>query len=109
MRIGNQVIIEDGILITEGATIAERAVIGRHVTFCDADRGPDRAQLTQVKEGARIGANATVQCGVTVGRYAQIGPGSVVTHDVPDFGYVAGNSAKQQGWCVAVGGGSNCP
>ena len=58
---------------------------------------------TLVRRGATIGANAVVVCGLTVGRYAFIGSGSVVTRDIPDFGLVFGNPAKQHGWMCQCG------
>jgi UDP-2-acetamido-3-amino-2,3-dideoxy-glucuronate N-acetyltransferase len=51
-----------------------------------------------MKKGATIGANATIVCGVTIGRYAFIGAGAVATKDVPDHALVVGNSARQIGW-----------
>ena len=58
---------------------------------------------TLVKKGASIGANATVLCGVTIGRYGMIGAGSVVTRDVPDFALVYGTPAEQHGWVCHCG------
>ena len=66
-------------------------------------RRPDECLLTLVKEGATIGANATVICGHTIGRYALIGAGSVVTKDIPDYALVYGNSAKIAGWMCECG------
>ena len=54
-------------------------------------------------EGASIGANATIVCGITIGKYALIGAGSVVTKDVPHYGLVYGNPAKVHGWVSRVG------
>ena len=56
-----------------------------------------------VKKGATIGANATVICGITIGEYAFIGAGSVVTKDVPDYALVYGLPAKQKGWMCQCG------
>jgi UDP-2-acetamido-3-amino-2,3-dideoxy-glucuronate N-acetyltransferase len=56
---------------------------------------------TLVKKGATIGANATILCGNTIGKYAFIGAGSVVTKDVPDYALVYGNPAKLKGWMCA--------
>jgi UDP-2-acetamido-3-amino-2,3-dideoxy-glucuronate N-acetyltransferase len=56
-----------------------------------------------VKYGAAIGANATIRCGITVGRWAVIGAGSVVTRDVPDHALVYGNPARQFGWVCECG------
>ena len=60
-------------------------------------------RTTLVKRGATIGANATVVCGTTLGRYCFIGAGAVVTRDVPDFAMVYGNPAKLRGWVCACG------
>jgi len=58
---------------------------------------------TLVKQGATLGANATIICGNTIGRYALIGAGAVVTKDVPDYGIVVGNPAKVSGWICRCG------
>lgn len=58
---------------------------------------------TLVKRGATIGANATIICGVTIGRYAMIGAGAVVTRDVPDYALVVGNPARRIGWVSRTG------
>ena len=60
---------------------------------------------TIVRRGASIGANATIVCGHTIGRYALVGAGAVVTHDVPDYALVTGNPARQTGWVSEYG----CP
>lgn len=56
-----------------------------------------------VREGASIGANATIVCGNTIGRYALIGAGAVVTNDVPDYAVMAGVPARQRGWVCECG------
>jgi len=58
---------------------------------------------TLVKEGASLGANCTIVCGNTIGRFAMVGAGSVVTKDVPDFALVVGNPAKIIGWFSEAG------
>ena len=58
---------------------------------------------TLVKEGASIGANATIVCGNTIGRHALIGAGAVITKDVPDYAMVVGNPSKQIGWICECG------
>jgi len=76
----------------------------------------DEYKTTHVKKGASIGANATIVCGVTIGAYAFVGAGSVVTHDVPDFSLVMGNPARLTGWMCRCGvkveveeGAARCP
>jgi UDP-2-acetamido-3-amino-2,3-dideoxy-glucuronate N-acetyltransferase len=63
----------------------------------------DEYRTTLVRRGASIGANTTVVCGVTIGRYAFVGAGSVITHDVPDYALVYGNPARQRGWMCKCG------
>jgi len=110
VMIGNFVTIEDGVFISEGVTIKERAHIGSHVTFAhDPSADPSGRTPTLVREGARIGANATIRCGVTIGRYAQIAPGSAVTHDVPDFARVTPSPTYQEGWACSCGKALDLP
>lgn len=66
-------------------------------------RRMDEVRLTLAKTGASTGANATIVCGHTTGRYAFVGAGEVVTRDVPDYAMVVGNSAGQLGWMGACG------
>jgi UDP-2-acetamido-3-amino-2,3-dideoxy-glucuronate N-acetyltransferase len=63
----------------------------------------DEFQPTHVGKGASIGANATIVCGITIGKYAFIGAGAVVTKDVPDYALVMGNPARQTGWMTEAG------
>jgi UDP-2-acetamido-3-amino-2,3-dideoxy-glucuronate N-acetyltransferase len=63
----------------------------------------DEYKTTLVKHGASIGANATVVCGVTIGRYAFVGAGAVVTRDVADFALVVGSPARRSGWMCRCG------
>jgi len=63
----------------------------------------DEYQPTLIKQGASIGANATVVCGVTIGAYAFVGAGAVVTRDVPVYGLVYGAPARLQGWMCQCG------
>jgi UDP-2-acetamido-3-amino-2,3-dideoxy-glucuronate N-acetyltransferase len=63
----------------------------------------DELRTTLVKKGVSIGANATILCGITIGRYAFIGAGAVVLKDVPDYALVVGNPGKQKGWMCECG------
>ena len=63
----------------------------------------DQIRPTLVKKGATIGANATIVCGITIGRYAFIGAASLVNKNVPDYAIVVGNPGKQIGWACECG------
>jgi UDP-2-acetamido-3-amino-2,3-dideoxy-glucuronate N-acetyltransferase len=63
----------------------------------------DEYRTTLVRRGASLGANCTVVCGITIGRYAFVGAGSVVTRNIPDYALVYGNPARVRGWMCACG------
>jgi UDP-2-acetamido-3-amino-2,3-dideoxy-glucuronate N-acetyltransferase len=67
----------------------------------------DEYKTTLVRRGSSLGANCTVVCGTTIGRYAFVGAGSVVTRDVPDYALVYGSPARVRGWMCACGIGLN--
>ena len=102
VKIGNLVKIQNGVSVYNGVTIEDEVFVGPNVAFTN-DYYP-RAQSsdwevtpTLIRKGASLGANATIVCGHTVGQYATVGAGSVVTRDVPDFALVVGNPAKRIG------------
>jgi len=106
--IGDDVVVKNGVSIWEGVTIEDRVFVGPNVSFTN-DRMP-RAKVFRddydkllVKEGASIGANATIIAPVVIGRFAMIGAGAVVVKDVPDFGLVYGNPARIKGWVCVCG------
>jgi acetyltransferase-like isoleucine patch superfamily enzyme len=108
VRIGDDVVVKNGVSLWDGVTIENRVFIGPNAAFTNdlfpRARNPRSAwEPTLVREGASIGANATLLCGITVGRYALIGAGAVVTRDVPDFGLVIGNPARQRGFVCRCG------
>lgn len=114
--IGDRVKIQNYVSIYEGVTIEDGVFVGPHVVFTNDKLpraiNPDGTlkavadwviSQTLVRAGASLGANATVVCGVTIGRWAMVGSGAVVTKDVPDFGLVVGNPARLIGSVCACG------
>ena len=106
-RIGHRCKISSHSFICEGVILEDEVFIGHNVTFINdrfprATTGDGRPQTeadwkcvpTLVKRGASIGSSATLLCGITVGEYAIVGAGSVVTKDVPPYSVVVGNPAK---------------
>lgn len=105
--IGNHVKIQNGVSVYHGVTVEDDAFLGPHCVFTNDLRprafGAWHATATRVCLGASIGANATIVCGSTVGRYAMVAAGSVVTHDVPAHGLVMGNPARLRGYVCRCG------
>lgn len=106
--IGNNVTVKSGVQIWDGATIEDNVFIGPNVTFTN-DLSP-RSKIHSkeyekiiIKKGASIGANSTIVAGITIGEYALIGAGSVVTKDVKSNTLWYGNPAKQQGFITNEG------
>lgn len=111
VTIGNGVKIQNNVSVYPGVTLEDDVFCGPSVVFTNIltprsaiARNSDEFFLkTRVCQGASIGANATIVCGVTIGRYALVGAGSVVTRDIPDYALVYGNPAQQQGWVCFCG------
>jgi UDP-2-acetamido-3-amino-2,3-dideoxy-glucuronate N-acetyltransferase len=110
VEIGNNVKIQNNVSVYKKVTLEDGVFCGPSMVFVnvinprsDYTRRLDEYGKTLVKRGATIGANATVLCGITVGTYAFIGAGAVVTKDVPDYGLVYGNPARIQGWMCECG------
>ena len=102
VNIGDNVTIKPGVQIWDGVTLEDDVFIGPNVTFTNdlvprSKQYPEKFERTVVKKGASIGANATVVAGNTIGEYALIGAGSVVTKEVPANTVWFGNPAKQRG------------
>lgn len=111
VTIGNHVKIQNNVSVYEGVTLEDYVFCGPSTVFTNIvdprskypQRGSDYYIKTFVKEGATLGANSTIICGNTIGRYAFVGAGTVVTKDVPDFALVVGNPAKIAGWVSEAG------
>jgi len=116
VKIGNNVKIQNNVSVYHGVTIEDGVFVGPHVCFTNdkiprainhdgAPKSNDDWEVSEIKikEGASLGANSTILPGVTIGRFALIGSGSVVTKDVPDFGLVYGNPARMHGYVCKCG------
>jgi len=109
VKIGNNVKIENNVSVFEGVTLEDDVFCGPSCVFTNVvnprSRIPRRHEFrpTSVKKGATLGANATIVCGNTIGRYVFVGAGAVVTKDVPDYAMVYGNPARLQGWVCECG------
>src|SRR2546429_8580700 len=108
-RIGNNVKIQNNVSIYEGVILEDDVFCGPSCVFTNVltprshvSRKHEYRQ-TVVKRGTSIGANATIVCGVTLGEYAFIGAGAVVTADVPAFGLMLGVPARRVGWMCQCG------
>ncbi len=99
VKIGNHVKIQNNVSVYEGVELEDYVFCGPSMVFTNIkvprsefpQRGRRFYQKTLVKKSASIGANATIVCGVTIGEYAMIGSGAVVTKDVPPYALVVGN------------------
>ena len=102
VRIGNYCKIQNNVSIYEGVELEDYVFCGPSMVFTNIkvprsefpQKGSDYYEKTLVKKSATIGANATILCGLTIGEYALIGSGAVVTKDVPAYALVVGNPGK---------------
>ena len=107
--IGANVKIQNNVSVYDNVTLENDVFCGPCIVFTNvynprsAISRKDEYRDTLVRRGATIGANATIVCGVTIGRYAFIGAGAVVNRDVPDYALVVGVPAKQIGWISEFG------
>ncbi|MSV28488.1 MAG: N-acetyltransferase [Bryobacterales bacterium] len=107
--IGNNVKIQNNVSVYTGCILEDDVFCGPSMVFTNVVNPRshvirrDEYKRTLVRQGASMGANSTIVCGITIGRYAFIGAGAVVTRDVPDYGLVYGSPAKLRGWICACG------
>lgn len=110
VKIGNGVKVQNNVSIYEGVEIEDDVFCGPSMVFTNDltprapfPKGSSGYKKTLIKHGASIGANATVVCGHTIGNWAMIAAGAVVTKDVPDYALMAGVPARQVGWVCRCG------
>jgi len=107
--IGNGCKIQNNVSVYKGVTLEDDVFCGPSTVFTNVFnprahiRRMNAARPTIVKKGATLGANCTIVCGHTIGAYAFVGAGAVVTKDVPDYALVTGNPVKQTGWVCKCG------
>ncbi len=109
VTIGNNVKIQNNVSVYTGCILEDDVFCGPSMVFTNVINPRshvvrrDEYKTTLVRRGASLGANSTVVCGTTIGRYAFIGAGAVVTRDIPDYALVYGNPARVRGWVCACG------
>ena len=107
--IGNNVKIQNNVSVYTGCVLEDDVFCGPSMVFTNVTNPRSHVirkneyKTTLVKQGASFGANSTVVCGITVGRYAFAGAGSVLTRDLPDYALAIGNPARIHGWMCACG------
>ncbi|HYT77370.1 MAG TPA: acyltransferase [Vicinamibacterales bacterium] len=107
--IGNNVKIQNNVSVYTGCILEDDVFCGPSMVFTNVINPrshvarKDEYKTTLVRRGASLGANCTVVCGTTIGQYAFVGAGAVITRDVPDYALVYGNPARLHGWRCACG------
>jgi UDP-2-acetamido-3-amino-2,3-dideoxy-glucuronate N-acetyltransferase len=109
VKIGDGCKIQNNVSVYYNVTLEDDVFVGPSVVFTNVNNPRafinrmNETRPTLIKKGSSIGANATIVCGHTIGSYAFVGAGSVVTKDIPDFALVVGNPAKIIGWVCECG------
>jgi UDP-2-acetamido-3-amino-2,3-dideoxy-glucuronate N-acetyltransferase len=109
VEIGNNVKIQNNVSVYTGCILEDDVFCGPSMVFTNVINPRSHVarkneyKTTRIRRGASIGANSTVVCGTTIGRYAFVGAGSVVTKDIPDYALVYGNPAVLRGWVCNCG------
>jgi UDP-2-acetamido-3-amino-2,3-dideoxy-glucuronate N-acetyltransferase len=109
VKIGDRVKIQNNVSVYAGVTLEDEVFCGPSMVFTNVINPrsglekKDQFKPTHVSKGATLGANCTIVCGTTIGRYALVGAGAVVTSDVPDHALVWGVPARQSGWVCRCG------
>jgi UDP-2-acetamido-3-amino-2,3-dideoxy-glucuronate N-acetyltransferase len=104
VKIGNNVKIQNNVSVYTGCEIEDDVFLGPSCVLTNVSNPRSQVirhslyEKTLIRRGATIGANATIVCGITLGRYGFIAAGSMVTKDVPDYALMMGNPARQKGW-----------
>lgn len=107
--IGKQCKVQNNVLVYKGVTLEDGVFCGPSMVFTNIYNPRaqivkmDQVRPTRVRQGATLGANCTIVCGTTIGRYAFVGAGAVVNKNVPDHALVVGNPARQIGWVCQCG------
>lgn len=113
--VGNNVKIQNNVSVYAGTVVEDDVFLGPSCVLTNVTNPRSQVvrhslyETTHLKRGCTIGANATIVCGVTIGRYAFVGAGAVVTKSIPDFALVVGNPARQVGWMSRHGHRLNSP
>lgn len=103
--LGNNVTVKNGVAVWSGLRVEDNVFLGPNCVFTNdpnprayIKKGPEALVSTLIRSNATVGANSTLLCGITIGRYAFIGAGTVVLRSLPDFALVVGNPGRQIGW-----------
>jgi UDP-2-acetamido-3-amino-2,3-dideoxy-glucuronate N-acetyltransferase len=109
VRVGNGCKIQNNVAIYDGVELADDVFCGPSCVFTNVNNPranvsrKDEFRRTPIGRGASIGANATIVCGHSLGKFSFVGAGAVVTRNVPDFALMVGNPARQIGWMSSAG------